>query len=57
MLLKCLQVVLDPGLKGGLGRGHGKSCWEAIPLRNGAREEDKLSLQGPVVGNIKEARV
>ena len=55
MFLKCVEVVLDPGLKGGQGRGCGNSFREAIPLGDGEGEEGLLSVQGPEVGNIKEA--
>ena len=52
MLLKCLQVVLDPGLKEGQGRSCGNRFRETIPLRDGAGEEGLLSVLGPLVGNI-----
>ena len=53
MFLKCVEVVLDPGLKGGQGWGCGNSFREAIPLGDGEGEENLMSVQGPVVGNIK----
>ena len=51
-----LEVVLDPGLKGGHGRGCGNSFREAIPYADGEGEEGLLLLvQDPVVENIKGA--
>ena len=50
MLLRSLEVVLDPGLK-----GSGNSFGEAIPLADGAGGEGLLSVQSLVAGNIKGA--
>ena len=55
MSLKCLEVLLDPGLKGGQGRCCGNSFREAISLWDGAGEEGLLLLLDPVVENIKRA--